>query len=82
MSTQDRYRMELNPRETVKYYADADFAADRRKCAADYAVQVEAHVDLYVAEKSNPVFSSDAPPEPEPVAEEPTTGTKRKTVTK
>lgn len=57
---QARYRMELNPRETARFNADKAYAADRQKCAVDYAAQVEAPVDLYASGGKEPVFSTDA----------------------
>lgn len=76
MSTQERYKMVLNPRESARCLVDQAFREDRRKCARDYAAQVDASVDLYVTSPAGeelPVYATDAPQSADqgPVASEP-----------
>lgn len=66
MSTQARYKMVLNPRESERAASDQAYAADRKKIADDYAVQVEAPVDLHVSGRDGSevlLYATDAQPE-------------------
>jgi hypothetical protein len=64
--------MVLNPRESKSFSKDLKFADDRRQCARDYGLQVEAPVDLFVTENNveTLVFATDAAPADAPPPEE------------